>query len=206
MILDMLTIPGWNICLPDLSRCSLLSPPPPSSSINVSHQPERKGLFPPPVSGSACDHVSVPVACFHLSLSCFHCFSKTTILPGSTVRPVSGDGFLLSLCAAPEPAGSVFILLGTGRLETEPLSLFSLASFRRQQRLLQRHRRPGHHHASDHPKRCKLARLPPSSPEPTFTQPARFSRSWPAPSSAKGARGSSRSATSAGRPSRSTSH
>lgn len=38
--------------------------------------------------------------------------------------------------------------------------------FRRQQRLVQRHRRPGHHHASDDPKRCKpprptLLNLPP---------------------------------------------
>lgn len=80
--------------------------------------------------------------------------------------------------------------------------------FHRQQRLVQRHRRPGDHHASHHPKRCKPAPLPLKTlpPEFTFTQATCFSRSWPVPSSARAARGSSRSATSAGRPSRSMSH
>lgn len=92
-----------------------------------------------------------------------------------------------------------------GRLiKTPPPKLF-----RRQQGLVQRHRRPGHHHASDHPKRRKPPRPTPHPPPPpgaSFTEPVCFPRSWPVPSSARAVRGSSRSATSAGRPSRSMSH
>lgn len=71
----------------------------------------------------------------------------------------------------PNLRGAFVYSSGTGRLETDPLNVSSLASSRRQQRLVQRHRRPGHHHASDHPKRRKLARLPiPLTPSPSLSR------------------------------------
>lgn len=210
----MLTTPGWNIC-PDLSCCSLAPPPASRGFILVAKvsQPEREDRSPPTAPAWGAIRPSSP-----WRLSMCHLLVSAVFKDNNSSRElfesaVGTDPYRPS-ALLPNLRGAFVYSSGTGRLETDPLNVSSLASSRRQQRLVQRHRRPGHHHASDHPKRRKLARLPiPLTPSPSLSRfhsapPTSLSPSgsWPAPSLARGARGSSRSATSAGRPSRSTSH